>query len=478
VRLAKNVLKFRIDEARQVLLYSPLTGALDLVSPETVESLEASGAGVTSPGLSDGATAYLLDRGYAYESPAAEAAAVAAGFDEYRRRESRSNVRFVLLPTLQCNARCPYCFIGKSIGTEDLMSDAILDDAFRAMDLLAEQRGRGCTKQLSLFGGEPLIDTPAQKRLMERVLVEGSERGFVIDVVSNALDLTAYVPLLKRYGVAQVQVTFDGPRDYHDTRRRAVDGRGPSFDRIVNGVEAALTQGIRLNVRILLDRNSIEMLPELVRYFDGRGWFRDDNFRVHIGSIFDCFRCQPAKETAKHLGVREGNEKLYQICRRDPAVAELLALDWQGVGRLLSTGRFFPTAYRTCFGGTRTFAMDPGGGVYICETTAGRPEYRIGAFSPTLVLDADRVSALERRNVLNIPACQACSQALLCGGGCVFNAYVERGSYDEPGCRMIQETLEYGLNYYWPEIARRMRTPDDTPPARRPAGDACCPSRV
>jgi uncharacterized protein len=457
MKINKHTFRFSVEDGRQLLLYNPLTGSMDLVEKTSLQALEADENGSS---VTEETVAYLVDRGYAYRNADDEEASLQKGFKEFKDREAHSNLRFVIIPTYQCNSRCSYCFIGSAIGEEDLMDDPTMDLAFAAMDSLAEERGQGCTKQLCLFGGEVLIDTPAQRRVVERILSKGANRAFMIDVVSNGFDLVHYVALLRRYNVSKIQVTFDGMRDYHNQRRRAVDGRGASFDRIVAGVDAALEAGLSINTRILLDRNSVNSLPELVALFKDKGWFDAPNFSVHIGSVFDCFRCQPKRETTKHLNMHEGNELLMNICRRDRSIADLLQLDWQGIRRFLTTGKLFPPSYKTCFGGVRWFAFDLHGGIYACETTAGRSEYRVGTFVPSLELNRELTAALEQRNIMNIAKCRTCPQALLCAGGCSFNAYVTHGSLLAPGCRLLKETLQYGFDYYWPEIKSRLVTRD------------------
>lgn len=476
MHFSKYTFRFSVDDGKQVLLYNPLTNAMDIVEKQSLDLLDSIFDNGDKESIAKESISYLLKRGYAYRTPADEEAILQRRFEEFKERERKSNLRFVIIPTYQCNSRCSYCFIGDAIGQENLMDDETMDRAFAAMDVLAEERGRGCTRQLSLFGGEPLIDTPAQRRVVERILSNGAKRGFLIDVVSNGFDLSRYVDLLKQYAVSKVQVTFDGMRDYHNQRRRAIDGRGESFDRIVAGVETALARGLPTNVRILLDRNSIWSLPQLVTFFKEKQWFEDPNFTVHLGSVFDCFRCHPEKETANHLTMQEGNKALYQICTKDRSIADLLSIDWQGVRRFVCTGKLFPPTYKTCFGGTRTFAFDLNGGIYACETTAGKPEYRIGTFSPELALNHNLIKAMEERNIFTIPGCKECPQALLCAGGCTFNAYVTHGSLLAPGCRLLKETLQYGMDYYWPEIKERI----ELQPGSRPAtGDGednnCCP---
>lgn len=472
MHLSKYTFRFQVGDGSQVLLYNPLTGAMDIIDKRDMEKLDLLGRNENEEHISEESLSYLIERGYTYRTPYDEETALKKGFEKFKEMEKQSNLRFVIIPTYQCNSRCSYCFIGDAIGQENLITLETMDAAFSAMDKLAEERGKGCTRQLSLFGGEPLMDTPSQKRIVERILSKGLERNFLTDVVSNGFDLVHYAKLLKEYRVSKVQVTFDGLRNYHNERRRAVDGKGSSFDRIVAGVDAALTWGIPLNVRLLLDRESISSLPQLVEFFKKRQWFDDHNFSAHIGSVFDCFRCQPKSETARHLTVHEGNQILYDICTKDRSIADILEIDWQGIRRFINTGVFFPPTYKTCFGGTRTFAFDLNGGIYACETTAGRHEYSIGTFYPNLSLNRELIEALEERHILNMQECKDCQQALLCAGGCAFNAHVKHGSILSPGCRLMQETLQYGIDYYWPDIQARFQSKGDSGKSTSQMG--CC----
>jgi hypothetical protein len=47
-----------------------------------------------------------------------------------------------------------------------------MDLAFAAVDELSKRHDPVCTRQLSLFGGEPLIDSPAQGTVVERILAK------------------------------------------------------------------------------------------------------------------------------------------------------------------------------------------------------------------------------------------------------------------------------------------------------------------
>jgi uncharacterized protein len=467
MHVSTYTLRMSVEQGEQTFLYNPLTGSMDLAEKDAALALDAI-AGGRGDTVSEATLEYLLKRGYVYPSRGDELKALQAGYAAFAEMDRRTPLRFIIVPTYDCNARCKYCFVHELIGAEPLMDDDTMDHAFSAMDKISDERGNGAIRQLVLFGGEPFIDRPEHRRVIERILRMAHERDFRIDAVSNGFDLVHYVEMLVKYGFSKVQVTFDGPAEYANKRRPAVDRRGSSFQRIVTSVDAALEAGIQINARLLLDKTSIKMLPDLVSVMKEKGWFDHPDFSSHVGSVHDCFSNLPERETANHLKVHAGNRQLVQICRENPEIADLVGIDWHGARTFMQSGMLFPPSYKTCAGATRTFAFDLYGGIYICETTVGKPECRVGSFSPTLQWNEQVMSWFEQRNLLTLDECQSCNQALFCAGGCPFTGQVKGGTLQDLGCRAMKETLEYGLNYYWPQIRERMGLPPSASAASVP----------
>ena len=57
---------------------------------------------------------------------------------------------------------------------------------------------------------------------------------------------TDYIDLLRTARIREVQVTLDGVGEMHN-HRRPLKGGGESFERIVEGVDAALKAGLSYN---------------------------------------------------------------------------------------------------------------------------------------------------------------------------------------------------------------------------------------
>lgn len=460
----KYVLQLKVSE-NETLFYNPLTGAKDVVDNNGVDLFASLRRDPEHP-ISNETKEYLLERGYVYQTVEDEEQILSREFEEFRAHEKFNSLRFFIAPTYDCTARCPYCFVHEIIGRPQLMDLPTMNAAFEVMDELVERKGQDSQNQLILFGGEPLIDKPEQRAIVERILIEGQKRGFILDAVSNALDLPSYVEMLAHYNFGKIQVTIDGLPEYANKRRPAVDKKGRSFYRIVEGINAALDSGIQINARLMLDKTSIHMLPDLVRFMDEQGWFSHVNFSSHVGSVFDCFSNLSDREVAKHLKIHEGNQLLIDVCREHPEVADKICIDWHGARSFMRSGMLPAANFNSCPGGKRTFAFDLLGKIYLCESTIGKPDFAIGSFYPEVTWNTEIIDWLEQRNSTKQEGCKSCNQALLCAGGCPYSGQVHGTTIKDLGCRSMKETMEYGMQYYWPKI-RELAVLDGVPAGGR-----------
>lgn len=60
--------------------------------------------------------------------------------------------------------------------------------------------------------------------------------------------------------------------------------------------------------------------------------------------------------------------------------------------------------------------------LYPCGEAAGNPSFSIGRFIPKLEINEEKLSHWQDHSIVKIPECYECSVALLCGGGCRYEA--------------------------------------------------------
>ena len=68
------------------------------------------------------------------------------------------------------------------------------------------------------------------------------------------------------------------------------------------------------------------------------------------------------------------------------------------------------------------------------------------------MLNEEKISEWEDRDVLSINECKDCPVQLACGGGCASVAKNKTGSIHKPDCRPVKELLELGIGIYFKDI--------------------------
>jgi uncharacterized protein len=194
---------------------------------------------------------------------------VPAGFDEraaitaIRRRamEASEALLLTLAPTIQCNFRCTYCF---ETHRQEVMSPETQADLMR---FIARQAEGARAIATTWFGGEPLLQPDIIERIQRFTNDLGEARGLRVrrGVVTNGYFLTS--PMVRRLQALgeweMVQVTLDGMPEIHDRRRVLVGGRG-TWDRIVANCRTALDEGLRIDLRVNVDRRNAPMAGALL----------------------------------------------------------------------------------------------------------------------------------------------------------------------------------------------------------------------
>lgn len=450
---------FEVDDGKQIIVYNPLSGSIDIGSKEDLSILQ------NQENLNDdseGLIQYLTERGFIHDDENKDDILLKEAYNEYHEQLLQCPIKFTISLTYDCNARCPYCYIGENLGTEGLVKPEMVDKAFEFIEHISNQRDPSCPKHITLFGGDPLINIPEQRKVVEKILRMSQERGYEVDAVTNGYDLCDFADMLKKYGVKIIQVTFQGLMSYHNKHRIAIDKKGDGFTRLVAGVEALLERNIEVNCRILLDKNNISELPEIVTFFKSKGWLENELFRTHIGTVFDTFGCMPDAVAMETLSWKEANDQLLAMARKDRSLVDEIGLDWRGMKRFMKTGKLFEPNFKHCVAGINAFALDCRGDLYVCQVSLGQPDFKVGSYFPKLDLN-ERFERLQDRSILTVDKCKTCPQSLLCGGGCPIIGWLKHGSMFNEGCVNLKDTMQYGFDYYWPEIKAKMEgTPNNS----------------
>lgn len=361
---------------------------------------------------------------------------------------------YIFIPTYDCNLRCAYCF-QDAMRTDAkhghllrLMQPELIERTVAALPQIEELHGLSPKsgphhRNVGFFGGEPLLaaSRPAVAAIIDRVLDLGTADFWA---VTNATELAPYEDLLGPGRISEIQVTLDGPPREHDRRRIYADGSG-SFAVIANNISRALELGVRVSLRLNLDRINLTGLFPLADEIQARGWdahpsfstytapVRPENDNVDRATTFNSWELDVAlaelAETAPHLRM---------FARPDDGMKERARRIFEAPETNRASLR---ESY--CSAHTRMYLFDAFGDIYACWERTGDPGVRIGHIAADGALQIQRqVSDLWRtRTVATNPVCRRCRYALYCGGGCAVLAAGKTGKYHSNYCDGFADRL-------------------------------------
>ncbi|MGP1455029.1 MAG: radical SAM protein [Treponema sp.] len=141
-----------------------------------------------------------------------------------------SNLTVTLLPTLQCNFACPYCFENEH-NAEMSLTD--IDLFFKTLDGILHA---GMNIHISLFGGEPLLSWskvyPYLKEINNRSKKDLFNYSASITTNGYLLNTLNYDELIYS-NIKKIHITLDCNKKNHNSLRSTKSGL-PTFDLIIS----------------------------------------------------------------------------------------------------------------------------------------------------------------------------------------------------------------------------------------------------
>lgn len=239
-----------------------------------------------------------------------------------------NNKRFlniVLVPSLACNFKCPYCF--EKVNTNKNYFNSQVDEYFEQLKIYSKNNFNNYENiEISLFGGEPLLFFDRIINYFEQIEEYFPNLNYTSSIVTNGALLTKVRILqLLKYNCKSFQITIDGYKDTHDKLRIFKDGR-PSYDLLIKNINEfvpLLPEDCIFNLRINLNNVSVENVKRTLNDVDS-------NIRHKIKVLFrpvyntDCFNQKNTNNLSElkqyyDLAIKYGyeivkNTYFYQSC--------------------------------------------------------------------------------------------------------------------------------------------------------------------
>ncbi len=428
--LSKHNIIVPIADSENYFIVNPLHKSADIISADEVEKLNN---GLDPQGE-------FAQRGYLVDEAKEKRAFKLAYLDFTEKREDDETQLF-FVPNYSCNFACSYCYQEGYNPVQKVVSTDVIDAFYDYIK--TEFAGR--RKYITIFGGEPLLPGENQRTMIAHILKRANETKLDIAIVTNGYTLASYVDLLKTASIREIQVTLDGTQEVHDGRRY-LKGKQPTFDKIVEGIDACLAANININLRMVVDKENLSNLADLSRFAIDKGWTKSPYFKTQIGRNYELHFCNSTPEKLYDRATLY--KHMYELLKEHPYIAEFYKPAFS-IAKYIAENEELPTAlFDSCPACKTEWAFDFTGTIYSCTATVGNKGDELGTFYPTVTKNNQVIEEWQNRDITTIEKCKTCSVSLACGGGCASVAKNKNGHVNTPDCRPIKELLSLGAAYY------------------------------
>ncbi len=428
----------KIPDSEKYFIINQLSGNADILDAEEAEKLTGF---IRNPQSDDDFMNELTSKGYFTEQHEEEKLFRQKYLDFIDTRDA-DEVQFFFVTNYSCNFSCSYCFQDQYNNPNLGLSEDIIDSFFKYIN--KEFQGR--KKYITVFGGEPLLPGERQRKLIQYFIAQANRHNLDICIVTNGFTLASYLSILEKGSIREIQVTLDGTAGIHNTRRH-LKGGAETFDEIVKGIDACLKSGIPVNLRMVVDKENINNLPELAGYAIDKGWTENPLFKTQIGRNYELHHCQSSPD--KLFSRIALYERISGLIKEHPQILQFHKPSYSIVKFLSDKGTLPEPLFDSCPACKTEWAFDYTGKIYSCTATVGKSSESLGSFYPTAELKTDRIESWQSRDILSIPECHNCNLQLACGGGCGSVAKNRTGTICSPDCRPVKELIELGFSMYF-----------------------------
>jgi uncharacterized protein len=442
MKYSKHNIFSKIKGSENYFIINPLSGNADILNPEEAQKIMALKEG--SQVIESQFFEELKEKGY-WVDESSESKLFRSKYLDFVDSRDSDEVQIFFVPNYSCNFTCFYCYQDEYAPTHQSLTSEVVDAFFKYIQ--TEFAGR--KKYITIFGGEPLLNSPQQRNIIANLLDKAIATQLDICIVTNGYTLEDYIDILNTGRIREIQVTLDGTEQMHNSRR-FLKGGSATFNKIVKGIDACLKNNLTVNLRMVIDKENIGNLSDLAQFAIDKGWTQSSFFKTQIGRNYELHHCQSTPD--KLFSRVSLYETLFELTQQHPHILEFYKPAYSITKFLSENGNLPDPLFDSCPACKTEWAFDYTGNIYPCTATVGKANESLGTFYPEIKQNTQRINEWESRDVVSISQCNTCSLQLACGGGCGSVAKNNNGSVCSTDCRPVKELLELGFATYFDKL--------------------------
>ena len=219
--------------------------------------------------------------------------------------KSFADKRFVVVTTLNCNARCFYCF-----EHETKKYPMTVETAHQTSKYISKT-SEGKKVIIQWFGGEPLCNTKVIDIICDDLRKENV--NFSTWMITNGylFDDNIINKAKNSWNLKSVQITLDGTEEiYNNVKNYVYKNNISPFQKVLNSIELLLNADISVKIRLNMDKHNAEDLFKLTDVLFNR-FGANDKLNIYACLLFD--ECGSDKKIRGYSDQLELSKKLVEL---------------------------------------------------------------------------------------------------------------------------------------------------------------------
>ncbi|PID27030.1 MAG: hypothetical protein CR982_07590 [Candidatus Cloacimonadota bacterium] len=313
----------------------------------------------------------------------------------------------VLLPTMRCNFKCPYCY-------EEEKQMTLTEERLQSLIKFAEKNFINKNRvTIGLFGGEPLLEWKKIKKFFDIVLNLSKKYGFMFapSITTNAylFEKDMINDMIDKYHFRSFQISIDGYKTTHNTTRVLIENGKGTYETVLKNFKLLLEKkkqskkNYSLTLRVNLMNTDEKSILKLFNEFD---YNEKELFYIYFRPIYNTKNFCISNSNYKNL------ESFYSLAIKEGF-------------NVVTPGSNSFTSIQACEGdgGIHQIEIMPNLSIWKCSNNLNCKEANIGEIcnDGNIKLFYDRLEKWSKNNPFEYEKCSNCKYLPLCWGSCPLN---------------------------------------------------------
>lgn len=357
-------------------------------------------------------------------------------FRSYYGKFSDRTLSLTILPNLQCNFACPYCYEGLQVmsGKSKVvhMKNDVKEAIYKQVEFAAEAKTK---LGVSWYGGEPTLSKDIIVEMSDKMIsiCKKHDVKYVASMTSNGFLIDdEFINKMINAKIETVQITVDGPPAIHNSTRKLKNGSG-TFDAIIKNIKKMKDNGITVYIRMNITKLNMHSFTDLLDILMNE-------------NLNDCQVIPSSVVPYQNVGSCVANNCLSakEFSKKDLEYRKIL----YERGFIESKYPHIPNYMQNyCYGdNVASYSIDPSGNIYKCWIDVGNSLRSLGNIKEITEKRLETIAEKALHYMFWSPfkhqKCNDCEILPLCMGGCPHRGMLNNNT---PNCDLLKYNLIDGL---------------------------------